>query len=206
MEWNTISAANDMLARMMFYNKVEMSNAYIKRNMDKFKSAIIIQGMIKNDLIGGHTNQSVYETYCGAAQEMKISPMNQIDFSRTLCKYYAFECRVTRVDGELKRIYYHCDDNTDDNSTGMMKIRSQVCYASDVLSMDDIIGHQNGEIYEKYVAWCKEHALPIGSKIGLSKVICDIFNVQTVVKRIGNALTRVYEALECGDAAVNSCN
>lgn len=200
MEYNTKSAAEDLLARMMLYNKGEMSNAYIVKNLEKFKSAIIIQGMIKNDLIIGYTNQQVYDLYCGVAHEMNISPMNQIDFSRTLCKYYAFECKVTRVDGELQRIYIHGDENryvyNHCESEEMKQTKSQVQYASNIISLDDIIGHQNDEIYDQYVTWCKENELSVGSKIAFSKIICSIFNVQTVVKRTGKKLSRVYEALE----------
>ena len=200
MEYNTKTAAEDLLARMMVCNKIKMSEKYILNNMDKFRSAIVIQGMIKNDMIVGYTNQKVYDVYCGIAHEMNINPMSKIDFSRTLCLYYDFECKVTRVCGEVKKVFFQSDDNAD-KSIRMEETRSQVRYVSNIMTIDNIIGHQNVELYDQYVTWCKENDLPIGSKIAFSKIICSLFNVQTVVKRIGGKQARVYESLE-GDGKV----
>ena len=195
MEYNTKSAAEDLLARMMIYNKTEISEKYIMDNMDKFRSAIIIQSLIKNDMIIGQASQKVYEVYHVIAQEMDIDPLSKIDFSRTLCKYYAFESTTIRTKGELKKIFTSCEKGAKE-SAEIMKVKTQVHYISNVISVDDIFGHQSSEVYDNYLTWCKENAGSIGNKINFSRVICSTYNIQVKVKRKGKSSIKVYEAME----------
>ena len=167
--------ADDLLARMMMTSENEkgVTPQMIQRNISKFKSAIIIQGMINGNHIAGHTNQEVYEMYVYCAKEMNIPVLSIIDLSRTLCKYYEF----TIVDKTINKKKYRIFEKMINISDTVYSIRCAVYYICNVLKVNGIDDHKDTDVYDEYVAWCMDNLQVACSKTEFIALVADILKV-----------------------------
>lgn len=200
MELNTKTAAYDLIARMMLVNEDCMSKPYIRENMDKFRSAIIFLGFINKGMVAGSTNQELYDLYCKIAHDMEIEPISQIDFSRTLCKYYGFELYSAKKNGKTKRIFR--ENITPTKTEQIHAVQALSYYAANEQSKEDFLGQRNVDAYEDYIDWCRKNVQPIVSKIGFSRTVCAVYDIQMKTVKDDGRTTRVFclkEGVNHGD-------
>ena len=200
---NTMTAAADLLARMMMVNSDPITRPYIKDNLNRFQSAIVFQALIDRDMIAGHTNHEVYDLYSNVAKDMNIDPLGDIDFSRTICKYYGFEVHSEKKGGRTRRVFRLVDTP----AQGKAAFHAQLCqvlYVTQVKDKEDFIGKTNSESFEEYQSWCRDNCQPMGNKINFSRLVASTHDLQPKSVRRNGTLVRIYEEVDGDDYGDNS--
>lgn len=168
----------DMLLRILMDNPELRDKTVSENNMNRIKSAVLFNTLIKKDMVVGYTNQQVYDIYCELAKTISIKQLSMIDFSRTLCKFYGFQLIDVHTPGNnMKRRVYIRDEKEFFKNH---RLQSALEFMSG-LDVNDLVGRTNQEIYADYLTFCqksspKKNAI---NKIDFSRRLC-IFHGVTI--------------------------
>lgn len=194
----------NLLKRIISENPNLKKHKISSTHLNKIKSALIFNTLIKHNLVDGYTNIKVYNTYCEIAKTISVPVISKIDFSRTLCKYYGFKLSSIKKNGKTKRIFLK--DITPTKTEQIHAFQALGCYLMNIKTKEDFLGQRNLDAYEKYVDWCRDNIQPIANKIVFSRTVCASYNISMKSAKKDEKTIRVYVELDGDDNADNSSN
>lgn len=141
---------------------------------------MVFDTLIKHNLLEGHTNQDAYNIYCELMKCVGENPISQIDFSRTMCRYYNFGVlSVHEANNVTRRVFVKDkDEYLKNKKIQTIKDLFAIMKFCEVNPVETIVGRKNTEVYADYIAHCKSINQEPVSKIEFGRMLCQYYDIE----------------------------
>lgn len=178
----------ELLLKMLKQNPLLKNKPISQNHRQKLKSAMVFDTLIKHNLLEGHTNQDAYNIYCELMKCVGENPISQIDFSRTMCKYYDVDLlSVHESNDSTKRFFVSNKKKFLDGrkvlfggNRNIHNVKNLVAIMKfcEVYPVEAIVGRKNTEVYADYLAHCKDINQEPVSKIEFGRMLCQYYDIE----------------------------
>lgn len=178
----------ELLLKMLKENPLLKNKVISPNHRQKLKSAMVFDTLMKHNLLEGHTNQDAYNIYCELMKCVGEAPISQIDFSRTMCKYYDVDLISVHEESNSTKRFFVTDKKKfldgrkillgGNRNIHNVKNLVAIMRFSEDNPVERIVGRKNTEVYADYLAHCEGINQEPVSKIEFARMLCQYYNIE----------------------------